>query len=85
MTFARGITNGTVQDQSTYGHNVTVVGSPKSVAGGSPSVTTKKAPPAPPGSYMTVNGVNDYLVITHTPELALGKNNTNFTVSFALL
>jgi hypothetical protein len=34
---------------------------------------------------MSVDGVNDYLVVKHTAALALGKNNANFTVSFAFL
>ena len=35
-------------------------------------------------SYMTVNGDN-YLVIQHTADLALGENGGDFTVSLALI
>ncbi len=34
---------------------------------------------------MTVDGINDLLVISHTDALALGKDNADFTISFALL
>ncbi|MDP6586964.1 MAG: hypothetical protein QF535_20085 [Anaerolineales bacterium] len=76
MDFTGGITNGQINDLSTYEHPIQVMGSPEFPEGGSP-VTVH--------SYMSIDGVSDYLIIDHTEALALGKDNADFTVSFALL
>ncbi len=76
LDFSSSVTSGKVKDLSSYGHDVKVVGGLKMLSGG---------PPQKPDYYMSFDGVSDYLVIPHTQALALGKDNGNFTVSFALL
>ncbi len=60
------------------------MGNPAWTEGGSPQKEYVEVDDTTP-SYMTIDGVNDYLVIDHTDALALGANNADFTVSFALL
>ena len=79
VNFATGVVNGTVKDLSQYKNNVTVVGKVAMLKGGSPS--TKTPVYGKTDYYMSVDGVKDYLVIPNTPDLALGKNNSNFTPS----
>ena len=81
MDFAGGNYNGQILDKSAYGNNAKVMGNPTFTDGGSPITEYESMVP----SYMVVNGVSDYLVIDHTDALALGQNNADFTVSFALL
>ena len=56
------------------------MGNPGFPDGGSPITECIPVP-----SFMSIDGVNDYLVIDHTEALALGKDNADFTVSFAML
>ncbi len=79
-----GRRNDLVLDMSNYGHNAKVMGNPTFTEGG-PPLREYVAPPSTTPSYMTIDGVNDYLVIDHTDALALGGNNADFTVSFALM
>ncbi|MDP6586965.1 MAG: hypothetical protein QF535_20095 [Anaerolineales bacterium] len=80
LDFTNGVTNGQINDLSTYGHHAHVVGSPEFIVGGSPLTDYISTVP----SFMTVDGANDYLVIDHSEALALGKDNADFTISFAL-
>ena len=58
------------------------MGNPGFTEGGSP--VTDYVAPVPADSYLTVDGVG-YLVIDHTAELALGENDGDYTISFALI
>ncbi len=60
---------------------VEAVNAPGMVEGSAP--ITEYVPPVV-DYYMTVDG-DDYLVIQHTAELALGADNGDFTVSLALI
>jgi hypothetical protein len=81
LDFAEGETDThTVTDLSGQNNVVTVKGQP--VMNGA-SYTVHETIDG--GAYMTVDGVNDYLVIDHSESLALGKDGADFTVSFALL
>jgi hypothetical protein len=72
---------GTFTDLSTQHQVVTVVGAPVMVGAVTPVVHER----IEGGAYMTVDGVNDYLVIPHSEALAIGKDGADFTISFALL
>ena len=63
---------------------VEAVNAPGMVEGSAP--ITEYVPPVVDDTdyYMTVDG-DDYLVIQHTAELALGADNGDFTVSLALI
>ncbi len=84
MDLTGGRRDDLVLDMSNYGNNAKVMGNPTFTEGGSP-LREYVAPPSTTPSYMTIDGVNDYLVIDHTDALALGKDNADYTVSFALL
>jgi hypothetical protein len=73
---------GTVTDLSGQNNVVSVVGAPVMVGAAAAPVVHERIEG---GAYMTVDGVNDYLVIPHSEALALGKDGADFTVSFALL
>ena len=67
---------------------VEAVNAPGMVEGSAP--ITEYVPPVVVDTdyYMTVDGGldgDDYLVIQHTAELALGADNGDFTVSLALI
>ena len=84
LDFTGGIHDGHITDLSTHKNHAKVVGNMAFPEGESP--VTKYVPPDyTKPSYMTVDGVNDYLVIDHTDALALGANNGDFAVSFALI
>jgi len=82
LDFAGGIKDGLIKDLSNFGHHAQVMGSPEFPEGGSP-ITDYVPPDYTAPSYMTVDG-SSYLKIAHTDALALGKDNADFTVSFAL-
>ena len=84
LDFTGGIHDGHITDLSTHKNHAKVVSNMAFPEGESP--VTKYVPPDyTKPSYMTVDGVNDYLVIDHTDALALGANNGDFAVSFALI
>ena len=60
------------------------MGNPEIHAGGSPVTEYVPEPVFTGPGYMTVDGINDYLVVDHTEALSLGQNNADFTVSFAM-